>query len=531
MKQDVQLSLPIAEVSKAHPRWMQIFEDWSQKMPQLTQNQATLQSKNNDSWFIQFSTNQDYQLMNFFPLSSDLFSLQKPNILSQTDKEHSLWVKKAATVSKENQTREALVVFRDKQGRQSSQWIVFPKKTSPISALFWFCLLAFLGGVLLNFMPCVLPIVFLKLSNSVEQSQKSPANFIKSNIAYSAGVIFSFIILALLVVVLKEAGHAINWGFQMQNPTFLIGMNFLFLLISFNFMGWFAISIPHIPFFYKGENYLKHFLTGILSTTAASPCTVPFMGAAVAYAFAGKTLTVLIVFLFLGIGLSFPYLLLSCFPTGIKRLPTPGIWNERLKHCMVFPMLGTCAWLIHLINQHTNELFPLLFSMVSLALAFWLIQHTSQKTLWTNGLLKLIVLMSLVYPFLHFYSQEKITTTNIQWEDFSLSKLQNLQSQGESVFVQLSAQWCLTCKWNEQITFKNKKVIDFFNQSKIRTLKGDWTHKNKDISLLLDKYHRSGIPFYLYLPGKTHPKNNREILLPELITPNGLLKTLSQNTK
>ena len=524
MNQDVLLSVPITEIQKIDHHWAGIFEDWSQKTPLPAQIPSTVRPKNTH-WLVEFSSNQTYQLKDFFPLSLNFFSLQTPQILSVKGSKHSLLVGKPSS-SKDDKIHEALAVFEDEQGRQFGQWLVFPG-TSNSKPLLWFLLLAFLGGILLNFMPCVLPIVFLKLSNSLEQSQKSSVDFIKSNIIYSAGVISSFIVLAMLIIGFKQTGQVTNWGFQMQYPSFLMGMTLLFLLISFNFIGWFSFSLPNIPFFYKGNSYFKHFLTGVLSTTAASPCTVPFMGAAMAYAFGGNTFTVLTVFIFLGLGLSSPYLLLSFFPVGIKFLPKPGKWNETLKHFMAFPMLGTCAWLIHLINQHTNELLPLLFSMLSLALAFWLMDSLYVKNKWIKRFLKFLIIVSLIFPFLHLQSQNS-PKNDIDWESFSILKMQNLHSQGEDVFVQLTAEWCLTCKWNEQVTFKNEKVIEFFNTHKIQALKGDWTYKNTDISLLLDRYNRSGIPFYLYLPGQKQNKEADGILLPELITPSLLLKQITQ---
>ena len=339
------------------------------------------------------------------------------------------------------------------------------------------------------------------------------------------GVIFSFMLLAFLVVLLKKGGSSIGWGFQMQSSYFLLGIIFLFVLISFNFIGWFPFNLPSIPFFHRGKNLFKHFLTGILSTTAASPCTVPFMGAAMGYAFSGNTIQISMIFLFLGLGLSFPYLLLSIFPKWVQHIPSPGNWSTKLKHFMAFPMLATCMWLIHLFNkQEPENLLLLLFSLLFLALGFWLLNNIKKRT-YLKWFFRLIISISLIYPFLQLYQGKAVNAPSISWETFSIEKMEKLRSEEQAVFVNFTAEWCLTCKFNEQITFKNKKVIQFFTDKKIRSLKGDWTHKNPEISIILKSYRRSGIPFYLYFPPKS---KSPAILLPEILTPNILLKNLNK---
>ena len=393
--------------------------------------------------------------------------------------------------------------------------------------IFWFLLLAFLGGIILNFMPCVLPIVFLKFSNTLGQSGKKTPVVILGNLFYSAGVVFSFMLLAVILLFLKKGGASIGWGFQMQSPYFLLGIIFLFVLISFNFIGWFSVSMPSVlPFFSKEQNYFKHFLTGVLSTTAASPCTVPFMGAAMGYAFLGNAFQMMMVFLFLGLGLSFPYLLLSVFPGGIKYVPTPGKWSSQLKHFMAFPMLATSFWLIHLFNrQEPEHLLALLFSLLFLALGFWLLNNIKKRQ-WLIWFSRAIILAALIYPFFNLYKETTKNISSIQWEIFSLQKLKEIRSTGKNVFVNFTADWCLTCKFNERITFKNKKVVRLFTEKNIRALKGDWTNKNPEISAVLKHYNRSGIPFYLYFPSGSD--DTSALVLPELLTPGLLLKHINK---
>ena len=409
--------------------------------------------------------------------------------------------------------------------------------------------MAFLGGLILNFMPCVLPIVFLKMSNTWGEYRKNQRGFLLSGGFYSLGVVCSFLVLAFLLMVLKQGGRALGWGFQMQSPYFLMFMVFLFLLISLNFMSLFSLSFPAVPFFYKGKNFFKHFLTGMLSTTAASPCTVPFMGAAMAYASQGTVFEIFAVFTFLGLGLASPYLYLSVFPGSLRFIPPPGAWSNHLKHLMAFPMLATSAWMLSLFNHHhPSVLFSLLTGLLVLSFTLWLKKVTSSQSPGFSFLLLVLAGLSVLSPFAHLHMEEnteKHKNPSLVWNNFSTEKIQELKTKNQSVFIQVSAQWCLVCKWNEQMTFQNKKVVQFFKNQKTYLMKGDLTHANPEITSFLEKHQHTGVPFYLYIPSagpssplgsfkKTRGDTNglttikkQEVILPELLSPRLFLKYLN----
>ncbi len=526
LTEEVNLKLDVRKTEKITPYWKDIFDKWSTQIPKTINKKIKLQAKET-SRQISVSTEKKLQLLDVFPLSKQGFSPKKPTILSTNSYQHSFIINSTEEKPPQNKKQkntykknvQALLVFKDKKDKLGFIYTFTHQKDS----IFWFLLFAFLGGLILNFMPCVLPIVFLKFSNTLDLSKQKKSKVILSNLFYSGGVIFSFMLLAFLIVLLKKGGDSIGWGFQMQSPYFLLSIIVLFFLISLNFMGWFSLTIPSAPFFHRGTTLLKHFLTGILSTTAASPCTVPFMGAAMGYAFSGSPYQIAIIFLFLGLGLSFPYLLLSVFPNWIQYAPTPGNWSHKLKYFMAFPMLATSIWLIHLFNeQEPDSLLFLLFSLLLLALGFWFLNNIKTNS-YLKWLFRIIIVLSLTYPFLHLYQGKTVPSLSIQWEPFSIEKMENIRSEEQPLFINFTAEWCLTCKFNEQITFKNKKVIQFFKDKNIRSLKGDWTHKNPEISAILKDYRRSGIPFYLYFPPKSPA-----ILLPELLTPNTLLETLNK---
>ena len=573
LKAKVKLTLPVKDKVQLHPYSSKIFSEWSHKIPQV-RDQIILVKKEGDQNTARVVTKQKLKLLDVFPFTASTPTFSPPSlsavstasspssqmrVLSTSAYEHVILMPKKAKKSLE----KALLVFEktDKPSLQKPSLqkpsLNKPDKSSlkkktrvgyiytfkhKGQSLWWFLLLAFLGGVLLNFMPCVLPIVFLKFANTMEQVKQKRSVLIKGHLFYSVGVILSFLFLALLIILLKKGGSAVGWGFQMQSPYFLMSLILLFVFISFGFMGWLKfLSLPlRLPLSFSsvGTSYFKHFLTGVLSTVAASPCTVPFMGTAVGYALLGSAFQVIMIFFFLGLGLSFPYLLLSCWPQGGRYLPTPGKWSEKLKHFMAFPMLGVTAWLIYLFNQNVpDQLFFVLLSLVFLICGLWILKESSSK--WFLWVGRGVVIMSLVFPFIQIYKQRQKNQSGlmpavslssqkenkeIAWEVFSLKAMQSAREAGQGVFINFTADWCLTCQWNDWVTFKNKKVRQFFKDSNIRVFKGDWTKKDPNITFVLEQYDRAGVPFYLYFPPST--KGSDGMVLPELLTPQVLFKYL-----
>ena len=514
LHQNLSLIFPVKDHEEKHPPHQILFNKWIKKIPVLKPKMAVMKLIQ-DNWLVSLSSSVSSRLVDFFPLSSHTFSPAAPQIVTTNDTQHSLLVKKARDLQSEKDV-QAVGVFENTLKQQSIKTAyLFHFKREKSFIILWFLLLAFLGGFLLNFMPCVLPIVFLKFTGAATAPREGFAAAF-CHIAYSAGVVVTFLILAGIITVFKAGGEFIGWGFQMQSPYFLLTLIVLFTLLSFNFMGWFSAALPAASFLHTGRSYFKHFLTGVLSVSAASPCTVPFMGAAVGYALSGQIWEIWIIFSFLGLGLASPYLFLSIFPQFISYLPLPGAWSEKLKKFMAFPMLASSAWLLSLLTQlQSNILLPVLMSLVFLSMGFWLISHT-QKMKW---ILRLVIIGSLFYPFFMLQDSHQYRSVTLKWEPFSIQKMQEKRNTGQPVLVNFSAAWCLTCYFNERITFKNKKVIQHIQQQQIQLLKGDWTDKNAEITKVLNQYGRSGIPFYLYFPLDKDP-----VLLPELLIPSIFIK-------
>ena len=480
-----------------------------------------------------------FKLVDVFPISEEkpLFSNSPPQIANASslngkkqDQHLEFTVNRASHLGLK---QRALLVFKAEDqvsGVEVSFHTPFHFSSNLIALL-----LAFLGGIILNFMPCVLPLIFLKLSYTLDMKGKAPHLIVLSNVFYCGGILLSFWILAFILFGLKSGGESLGWGFQMHSLPFLYSLILVFTLLSFNFMGWFHVDLSRIPglkkinisYWLLKPHLLKHFVAGLLSTWAASPCTAPFMGVALAYAFSTSAFNTFLVFTFLGLGLAFPYLILSIFPEWVEKLPSPGSWSNTLKHFFVFPLLGTVAWLIHLLVKGDDTyLLPVLMCLLGLSLGFWLWKNTRLFVL-RGGAVFLILLMAL--GPLGYFSRTGMYVDEGQkifWKDFSLKKTKELSGSKEGVFVNFTADWCLTCQLNDYTTFKNEEVIQYFKDRKVIALKGDWTRPNTEIAGTLKQYQRVGIPFYLYIP----PHNSEPVLLPELLSPKTVMDTLSQHT-
>lgn len=452
---------------------------------------------------LEIISSQKFEFIDFFPLDS--LPSKKPKIYKQNPTHYILTL----PIDKKIIKTHALVVFKKKEKIQSSI-ISFSKKKKEIP--FMIFLMAFLGGLILNFMPCVLPIVFLKFYHATKEN---PQSLLISSLFYAGGLISSFLFLALSIHFLSGEG----WGFQMQSPLFIVFLILFFTFLGFNFLGLF-----HIPKFttsikWTSSKKLENFFAGFLTTTAASPCTAPFMGVAIGYAFSQSTPFIVATFTSLGLGMACPYLVLGFFPKLLKKWPKPGIWSEKLKKSMAFPMFATTAWLFHiLINLQSSWAFPILMSLLGYSFVLWI----------KNSKLKIIKIISafvlVISLFLNSYPFFQKKQNEVVIENFSIFKLDQMRNENKYILLNFTADWCITCQINEWSTFRNKKIQKFLKENKILILKGDWTSKNDEISQILKKYGRAGIPFTLFFPPENDP-----VILPEILTPNILIKTLSHH--
>ncbi|MCB0272299.1 MAG: thioredoxin family protein [Bdellovibrionales bacterium] len=476
-----------------------------------------------------------FSSIDVFPTNPMAFEFIKPNSFN-TQNHQAIFT--FSSVS-QNPT-DLVVVLYDKNKKPAQAFISHPKiheggtrlqtdrsfDTSETLSLIWVLFLALIGGLLLNLMPCVFPVISIKFFSISTLSNLDRKKMVISNVMYSAGVIVSLLALALTLVVLRSLGQEIGWGFQLQSPVSVTLMIILFYLIGLNFLGVFEVSQIPLPRWIQKRVHEKNlagdFLTGVFTTVVATPCTAPFMAASIGYALSQNVLIILLTFFMLGIGLSLPYLILSIFPQLASHLPKPGQWMNKLKELFAFPMFLTCAWLIWVFSKITSAhgLLYLLVGLVFLEFSVRTFYLTQKK--WIGWILFVITAFIFFYPL-----QSKNNPAEINWTPYSIQKVEALTSkQDQWVFIDFTADWCLTCKANEALTFTNSKVAQIIKEKSIHMIKADWTKKDAEITQTLTQYGRAGVPFYLlYVPSQEKP-----IILPTLLTPSIFLKAIKEHS-
>ena len=397
---------------------------------------------------------------------------------------------------------------------------------------------AFVGGLILNLMPCVFPILSIKVMNFMQMSGHNPGEVKKHGFVFGAGVILSFLVLAGLLLLLRAGGQELGWGFQLQTPAFIAFMTFLMFGLGLSLMGVFEIGNSLINVAGKagtGEGLRGSFFSGILATVLATPCTAPFMGTALGVAITLPATTALIIFAMLGIGMAAPYMLLSSFPALMKYLPKPGAWMETFKQAMAFPLFATAIWLIWVFGQQAgvDGLVNLLIGLLFLSLGIWIIHRWNRYNISTGSrvISRSIATLLIVGGFLFSASTEPVTFEGesgsvdgygIAWEPFSNQLVEEYRGEGRNVFIDFTAAWCITCKANERVIFSSNRVKDRFEELGFVMVKADWTNRNPEITRALQSFGRNGVPLYvIYSEDLDEP-----LLLPELLTPGIVLDAL-----
>lgn len=392
-------------------------------------------------------------------------------------------------------------------------------------------LLAFLGGIILNLMPCVFPVLSIKALALIKHAQSSPRQTKLHGWAYTLGILSCFLLLGATLIALKSGGIEIGWGFQFQSPLFVLSIAYLMFAVGLSLSGVFTIgsSIMGVgSSLTKNPGYSGSFFTGVLATIVATPCTAPFMAAALGFALTQSPFIQLTVFTCLGFGLALPYLILSHWPSLQHRLPKPGAWMDRLKQGLAFPMYTTSVWLVWVLAQQSgiNSILIALGGMVIIAFAAWVYENTkmSGSTIQLTGaffaLFSLVTLLIGGYAGIETQSSTaklaSAQTADRNWETYTAARLKELRATGKPVFLNFTAAWCISCLVNEKVALSQQLVIDAFKRNNITYLKGDWTNRDPEISRILAEFGRSGVPLYLYYPPgiSTSP-----VILPQILTP------------
>ncbi|WP_414649307.1 protein-disulfide reductase DsbD family protein [Dyella sp.] len=376
----------------------------------------------------------------------------------------------------------------------------------PAMSLWWALLLALGGGLVLNLMPCVLPVLSIK-AVSVLESGESPARARSHALMYTAGVLASFAIIGVAIVALRSAGHALGWGAQLQQPLVVAALACIMFAVGLSMSGvvQFGASLGNTGAALANRSGpAGDFFTGVLAVVVASPCTAPFMGSALAYAFAAPVAYALAVFLMLGLGLSLPFLLVGFVPSLARRLPRPGAWMETLKQVLAFPMYLTAVWLAWVLAQQrgADAIGLLLVAMVLLAMTLWWFERSRHRGL-ASKLLVLVLLVLTAVPLFYLGKVQRPTAAAAATPGvvaYTPARLAELRQAGTPVFVDMTADWCVTCKANEHAVLDTEAFRALLAKTGAVYMKGDWTDVNPTIAAFLQQYHSPGVPLYVVFP-------------------------------
>ncbi|WP_304626857.1 protein-disulfide reductase DsbD [uncultured Parasutterella sp.] len=384
--------------------------------------------------------------------------------------------------------------------------------------------MAFIGGLILNVMPCVFPVLSLKILSLVQDRQR--INLPLHGVVFTLGVLLTMLVLAGVLIAVKSAGISVGWGFQLQSPIFVASLAVIFAAISVNLLGWFEFSGVRVSGGSYSNSLLNCFATGVLAVVAASPCTAPFMGAALGYALTASIRESIFVFLALGLGMSLPWLVLSLFPVLTAWMPKPGAWMNVFRKLMAIPMLLTMIWLLWVLSLQVSFTALVLYiaAVISLCVCLFLYGKL-QFSLLTA---KLPIVLSAACAVLLFAAASsplfRQPDAAVQAADaWSPQAVENALKAGKPVFVDFTASWCVTCQANKIAVLDREDIREAFKQHGVVFLVADWTNQNPDITQALESFGRSGVPLYiLYSPdGKT-------TVLPELLTKNIVIGALDK---
>ena len=509
--------------------------------------------------------------MAFFPASKDVIDHTAPQPVSRAGDTHLLALQQSEYAQAPADSLRGVLVAPegtawDADGRHRALRVAVPVDStlSDVASLAaasssagggglslpWALLFALGGGLLLNLMPCVFPVISVKILGFAEQAGGDDATLRRHGLLFGAGVVVSMWVLAGVLLAVRAAGSQVGWGFQLQSPTFVALMALLFFGIGLNLLGVFEVGMQAMSWGGRlqskapSDGSVGAFLTGVLATVVATPCTAPFMGAALGVALTLSTSGALLIFTALGAGMAAPYVALSMAPRLLDRLPEPGGWMETLKQFFAFPMFATAIWLVWVFGQQAGNggVALLLFGLLLLGMAAWVVHRWSLPALsrsvavFTRGLVVLMVAGAVAAGLAGArYDQPASgasgeaaastrTSADGNWQSFSPDTVQSLREEGRPVFVDFTAAWCLTCQVNERTVLNTGAVQDAFAQKNVALVKADWTNRDPEITEALRTHGRSGVPVYVLYPGD----GSGPTLLPEVLTQDIVLNALDR---
>jgi thiol:disulfide interchange protein DsbD len=546
---DLSISVPVAADIEPDPDWAERFASARAQLP-LPNPFPTTASVNAESVVLHIAMGNAEKLrdVSFYPIDRDVIDNDAPQAPVAESAGLTLTLRRDMT-KPAPPALNGLLVFRDSatHGDTGPQAIVISSPIKPATtndvgqlAFVWALVLAAAGGLLLNLMPCVLPVLSIKAFSLAQHAQSAAREVRLQGIAYAAGVLASFAAIAALLLGMRSAGAEIGWGFQLQSPLFVAVMIYVLFAVGLNLSGVFSFGERIAGA--AGElsshtGYSGSFLTGALATLVATPCTAPFMAAALGYAITQPWYRSLLIFEAVGFGMALPYLTIAFSPRLRRFLPKPGSWMLGLKQFLAFPIYGTAVWLTFVLAKESGELpvTIVLSGLVLIAFAAWLYEGVRHREQWWRGwglaasALPLIAAVAILPVVGSDASLRANAATEdkvgIQWQPFSTSKIDELRAQGRPIFVDFTADWCITCKINERVVLESPAVVEAFASNDVAALRADWTRQDAAITRVLEANARAGVPLYLFYPKPGAQGQRPEaIVLPQILSAATILR-------
>jgi thiol:disulfide interchange protein len=555
----LKIRLPVKnEIPKIDGKWAGKFAESRAKLPLSTSDWRLSAAAKDDHIIIRATPPQDYKgdLSNviFFPIQSGLINYAAEQKLNKASEGYVIELERSE-FSTEPPTQIQGVLFSPQGWRGAnselaltvdvrvSQPVAAPAIQSSALTSLWIALLfSFIGGLILNLMPCVLPVLSIKVLDFVKQADKERAKVWQHGLVFTTGVLVSFWILAGALIALRAGGEQLGWGFQLQSPPFLIILASLLFLFGLNLFGVFEMGTSLMALGGKGSGrsgWVSSFLSGALATIVATPCTAPFMGSALGFALTQPIWASMLIFTSLGLGMATPYLLLSFAPSLLLYVPKAGLWMESFKQFMGFLLMATVVWLAWVlgIQAGINGVTGLLIALVLIGMGAWIqgrwgsVINSRRARIIAHIVVVILVSCGLALAM----SGAKMgagkgtithdNTGGIDWQPFSPERVEELRAAGKPVFIDFTAAWCLSCQVNERVAFSSEDVQKEFSRLGIVALKADWTSRDETITRALAQFGRNGVPLYVLYGQKS---GEPPTILPEIITPGIVLQELKK---
>jgi thiol:disulfide interchange protein len=542
-KAELSVVRPAVAAPAANPAMVaadqQLIERFRNTLPQTLPNgdEAKFRATGN-GFTLAVETGQREKTAQFFPFDQNVLANAAPQPVQPLKNGVELTLTKDENLKATPDQLHGLLVLDDGRAYEiHAAPGALPSATlaASTSGILRVALLAFLGGIILNLMPCVFPVLFIKGLALVQSSSEDRHKLRKHGLVYTLGVLASFWLVVAVLLVLRGAGHQLGWGFQFQSPAFLAFIALLLFFLGLSLAGQFEIGLTLTSAgsgLAAKSGYAGSFFTGVLAVIVATPCTAPFTGAAIGYALANSAVVSFAVFTAMALGLAVPYLLLAFNPAWARLLPRPGAWMEVLKQAVSIPIFGTVIWLVWVFNQTAgpSALVALLIAFLLLAIAGWILGRWPAKAGATIAA-ALVLLLAIALPI---SASDEMTPqastgmasgTGTHWEPFTPELVQKYRAEGRPVFVDFTASWCLSCQVNERVVLNRTDVQQRLNSSGVALVRADWTRRDEVIAQTLASLGRNGVPTYALYPADV---NAQPRLLPEVLTPGIVLSALDE---